>query len=240
MSELVTYTRSGAIGRIVMDDGKVNVMSLRMLSALHAAFDRAEADRVVALLTGRDGCFSAGFDLKVFAQGSAEDIQALLRSGAELARRLLSFPTPVLAACNGHAYPMGAFLLLSADLRIGADGPYRIGLNEVAIGIPVPRFAIEIARHRLTPAAFNRTTTGDMFSPGEALAAGFLDRVTPAADLAAAADDAAERLAKLSPGAHQATKALVRGAALAAVRAAIDAELTLESARKTVAGRSAG
>ncbi len=241
MSEPATYMRSGAIGKIVMNDGKANVMSLRMLSALHAAFDRAEADQVVALLTGRGGCFSAGFDLKVFAQGSARDIHALLRSGAELAHRVLSFPAPVLTACTGHAYPMGAFLMLSADLRLGADGPFRIGMNEVAIGIPVPGFAIEVARQRLTPAYFNRaTTTGEMFSPSEAVVAGFLDRVIPVADLAAAADVAAEQLAKLNRAAHYATKLRARAPALAAIRAAIESELTLENAQRAVARRSAG
>jgi enoyl-CoA hydratase len=226
VSEFVTYARSGGIAQIAMDDGKVNAMSPRMLAALHAAFDRAQADGVVTVLRGRTGCFSAGFDLKVFQSGDAEASRAMLRAGAELALRLLAFPTPVLCACTGHAYPMGAFLLMSSDLRIGADGPFRIGLNEVTIGLTIPKFALEIARYRLTPAHFNRTaTTGEMFGPAEAVAAGFLDRVTADVELDAAVEEAATRLTKLNMPAHHATKLRVRAPAIAAVRAAIDEEL---------------
>src|SRR5207248_569033 len=150
MGTPVTCSRSGSISRIVMDDGKVNIMSIGMLAALHAAFDEAERDGTVVILTGRGKAFSAGFDLKVFASGSANEIYTMLKSGAELALRLLSFPTPIVAACNGHALPMGAFLLMSSDVRIAAEGAYGIGMNEVAIGLTVPKFAIEVARQRLT------------------------------------------------------------------------------------------
>ncbi len=64
MTNLVTYSRSGPISRIVMDDSKANVMSIGMLDALHGAFDQAERDRTVVVLTGRGNTFSAGFDLR--------------------------------------------------------------------------------------------------------------------------------------------------------------------------------
>ena len=156
MNKRASYARSGSIGHIVMDDGKLNIMSVDMLAALHGAFDEAERDKTVVVLTGRGKAFSAGFDLTVFADGTAGEIHTMTKSGAELALRLLSFPTPVVAACNGHALPMGAFLLMASDIRIAAEGAYGIGMNEVAIAINVPRFAIEIARNRLTPAYFNR------------------------------------------------------------------------------------
>ena len=108
----------------------------------------------------------------------------MVKAGAELALRILSFPTPVVAACQGNAFPMGAFLIMSSDHRIAAEGNYRIGMNEVAIGLTVPRFAIEIARQRLTPAYFSRVVmTAEMFGPVEAVTAGFFDRVVPAEDL---------------------------------------------------------
>ena len=87
----------------------------------------------------------------------------------------------MVAACQGNAYPMGAFLIMSSDHRIAAEGDYKIGMNEVAIGLTVPRFAIEIARQRLTPAYFSRVVmTAEMFGPAEAVTAGFFDRVVPA------------------------------------------------------------
>lgn len=101
-----------------MDDGKVNAMSISMLEALHAAFGEAERDQTIVVLTGRGRAFSAGFDLKVLASGSAQEIYTMLKAGGELALHILSFPRPVVAACNGHAFPMGAFLLLAADVRL--------------------------------------------------------------------------------------------------------------------------
>jgi enoyl-CoA hydratase len=232
MSELVTYERSGPSARIRMDDGKVNVMNVPMLSALHAAFDRAAADGVMVVLSGRDAIFSAGFDVKVFSSGDVQETVRMLKLGAELALKILGFPAPVITVTTGHAYPMGAFLMLAADWRIGAAGAWRVGMNEVQIGLTVPRFALEIARQRLTPAYFNRTAiTGEMYGPEEALTAGFLDVVTPLEALQGAVSAAVERLDRLDRAAHAATKLRARAGAIAALRAAIDEELSPGSMR---------
>src|ERR1700684_3276275 len=139
----------------------------------HAAFDRAEQDGAVVLLTGRENYFSAGFDLEVFAGGEVDRVVEMLKLGAALAERILAFPTPVVVACNGHAVAAGSFLLLAADLRIGTQGRFRIGLNEVKIGLTVPWFAIELARQRLQPAAFSRAVVNaTMYRPDEAVSAG--------------------------------------------------------------------
>ena len=120
-------------------------------------------------------------------------------------------------------------MLLAADLRIGTEGPFQIGLNEVKIGLTVPWFAIELARQRLTPAHFDRAVVGaTMHSPSEAVTAGFLDRVVLAGELRAASIDGAEALAELNLAAHAATKLRVRGSALKAIRTAIETELTPE------------
>ncbi len=228
MTDLVSYTRRGAVALIEMDDGKVNVLSPTMLSELGAALDQAEGDGAVVVLAGRPDMFSAGFDLKVLQGGGAEAL-GMLRSGFELAARTLEFPLPVVLACTGHCIAMGVFLLLSADYRVGASGPYRIVANEVAIGLPMPRAAIDICRQRLTPAHFHRAVTlAETFSPEEAVAAGFLDRVVPAADVKEAALSSAETLALLHMNAHRITKQRVNASLLPALRADIetdDAEL---------------
>jgi enoyl-CoA hydratase len=229
MSELATYEVDGGVATITMDDGKVNAFSVPMLRAIHTAFDLAERDRAVVVLTGREGCFSAGFDLNVFTRG-ADEILEMLTLGATLAERILAFPTPVVAACSGHALPAGAFLLLSADCRIGADGPFRIGLNEVRIGMTVPWFAIEVARQRLHPAHFDRAVVNStMYAPQEAVTAGFLDRVVAPSELRAASLEAAGELAQLDPASHTATKMRARAGAIKAMRSAIETELTMES-----------
>ena len=83
MSDLVSYELSDRIATLTMDDGKVNAMSIAMLTAMHRAFDRAETDEAIVLLTGREGIFSAGFDLKELRQGQ-ETVVELLRLGHSL------------------------------------------------------------------------------------------------------------------------------------------------------------
>ncbi len=224
MGTLVTYELEGQIATITMDDGKVNVLSLGMLTQLDAALDQAAADRAVVVLAGRDGIFSAGFDLRVLTAGGSEAI-AMVRAGFELAERALSFPLPVVVACPGHAVAMGVFLLLSGDYRVGASGPYKITANEVAIGLTMPLAAVEICRQRLTPAHFNRAVLlAEPFSPDEAVAAGFLDQVVDADKLHEVARQTAEALTTLDIAAHAASKLRARGQALQAIRAGIEAD----------------
>ena len=195
-----------------------------MLRELDAALDRAAADEAVVVLTGRDSRFSGGFDLAELRVGGP-DASAMLRAGFELAVRILSFPLPVVVACNGHAIAMGVFLLLSADSRIGTEGPYKITANEVSIGLTMPRAALEICRYRLAPADFDRAVTlAEVYSPGDAVAAGFLDRVVPAGELHAASRQRAEALRVLDMPAHAATKLRARADALRVLREAIDSE----------------
>jgi enoyl-CoA hydratase len=228
MSERVEYRCQDGVATIAMDDGKANVMSIPMLEAMHGAFDQAARDRaIVVLRSGRPGVFSAGFDLRVISAGDVAGSVAMLKSGAELALRLLAFDTPVVSVCAGHAYPMGAFLLLGSDLRLGVDGDYLIGLNEVTVGIAVPGFALELGRSRLHPAWLSRTaTTGEMYGPRDAVTAGFLDRVVPAEDLEATLAAAVDGLKRVDLRAHRTVKRRLRGATIDAMRAAIEAEIT--------------
>ncbi len=213
-TDLVRYEVAHGIATITLDDGKVNALSPAMQAAINGALDRAEADGAVVVLTGREQTFSAGFDLRA----APEEWPEMVAGGGELAARLLGFPCPTVAACNGNAIAMGAFLLLSCDVRVGAEGPFRIGLNEVAIGLTLPWFGVECARHRLTPPYFDRcTVTGAFLEPGEAVAAGFLDRVVPAEGVAAAASGEAQVLTTIDRNAHSATKLRTRERAIAGV-----------------------
>ena len=219
------------IAWINLDDGKVNVMSSAMLGEIAAAFDRAEASAdIVVLRSGRPGIFSAGFDLKVFAAGDAPRSLEMVRAGAELALRLMSFPLPTIGVMEGHAFPMGTFLLLACDVRLGARGPHRMGLNEVAIGIAPPGFAIELARSRLHPAWLSRTATlGEMYEPDEALAAGLLDRVVAPELIDATLGEITAALRTIHKPSHATAKKRLRQSAMDAMRAAIERELTLSA-----------
>ena len=225
MSGAVTYRLDGGVATIVMDDGKANALSPDMLSQLDDALTRAEEDGATLVLHGRQDLFSAGFDLRVLGAGGAEAVQ-MLRAGFELSHRMLSFPRPIVIACTGHAVAMGAFLLLSADYRIGvAGGNHRVSVNEVAIGLTLPRAAVEICRQRLTPAHFHLATNlAEDYTHERAVEAGFLDQVVAPEELLPAAASTAARLASLGDVAHAATKARTRGPALEALRQAIDAD----------------
>jgi len=199
MGTLVRYQSEDGLATVRMDDGKVNVMSSAMLGEINAAPDRAEAEKAVVL--------------------------RMVRSGFELAERILTFPLPVVMACGGHAVAMGLFLLLSGDYRLGADGPYKLTANEVAIGLTMPHAAIEILRQRLAPAYFNRAVTlAEPFAPSDALAGGLVDRVVPPGELDQAALAAASALTKLDLDAHAASKLRARQQTAVALRAAIEAD----------------
>ncbi|MNF94882.1 putative enoyl-CoA hydratase [compost metagenome] len=197
-----------------MSNGKVNAISPDVITAFNAALDQAVTDRAVVIITGQPGILSGGYDLKVMTSGPKEAV-ALVTSGSTLARRLLSHPFPVIVACPGHAVAKGAFLLLSADYRIGVDGAFSIGLNEVQIGMTMHHAGIELARDRLRKSAFHRSViNGEMFNPQNAVDAGFLDVVVSAEELQGAALAAARQLKKINMTAHKNTKLKVRKALL--------------------------
>ncbi|WP_434768267.1 crotonase/enoyl-CoA hydratase family protein [Pseudomonas triticicola] len=210
MSELIAYHLEDGIATLTLNNGKVNAISPDVIAAFNAALDQAVADRAVVIITGQPGILSGGYDLKVMTAGPKEAV-ALVTAGSTLARRLLSHPFPVIVACPGHAVAKGAFLLLSADYRIGVDGPFSIGLNEVQIGMTMHHAGIELARDRLRRSAFHRSViNGEMFDPQSAVDAGFLDKIVTAEELQGAALAAARQLKKINMLAHKNTKLKVR------------------------------
>jgi enoyl-CoA hydratase len=210
MTAVLEVTERDDYFLLSMDDGKANALSFDMLDGLNAGLDAAAAAGKTVVITGRPGRFSAGFDLSVMGQGG-ESALKLLRQGADLAGRLLSFKTPVILAVSGHALAMGALLCLSADYRIGIDGDYKLGLNEVAIGMTLPWFGVELARARLSTAHFNPAVgLARIYDPRGAAEAGFLDEVVADDDLDARAGEMAKTLASLNTEAHRNTKGRAR------------------------------
>ena len=214
MSELISYHLEDGIATLTLSNGKVNAISPDVIAAFNAALDQAVTDRAVVIITGTPGMLSGGYDLKVMTSGPKEAV-ALVTAGSTLARRLLSHPFPVIVACPGHAVAKGAFLLLSVDYRIGVDGPFTIGLNEVQIGMTMHHAGIELARDRLRKSAFHRAViNAEMFNPQSAVDAGFFDLVVSAEELQSAALAAARQLKKINMTAHKNTKLKVRKALL--------------------------
>ncbi|MDN7141121.1 crotonase/enoyl-CoA hydratase family protein [Pseudomonas sp. JQ170] len=214
MSELISYHLEDGIATLTLNNGKVNAISPDVIAAFNGALDQAVQDRAVVIITGQPGILSGGYDLKVMTAGPKEAV-SLVTAGSTLARRMLSHPFPIIVACPGHAVAKGAFLLLSADYRIGVEGPFSIGLNEVQIGMTMHHAGIELARDRLRRSAFHRSViNAEMFDPISAVDAGFLDKVVPAEQLQETALNAARQLKKINMNAHKHTKLKVRKALL--------------------------
>jgi len=227
MTDLITYALDDGIATLTLDNGKVNAISPDVIAAFHEALDRAEEDRAVVIITGQPGILSGGYDLKVMVSGPQQALD-LVSAGSALARRMLAHPFPIIVACPGHAVAKGAFILLSADYRVGVEGPFKIGLNEVVIGMTMHHVGIELARDRLRRSFFNRCViNGEMLSPEQAVQAGFLDALVAPEELMAAAVAMAEGLKGINMTAHAATKVKARAAFLETLDAAIEMDRIL-------------
>ena len=221
----VHYSCEDRVATIRIDDGKRNALAPGVLQGIYEALDRAQSDRATVILTGREAVLSAGFDLNVMKRGGTTAIR-MLRSGYALTARVMAYPHPVIAACNGHAFAMGVFLMLSADYVIGSRGDFRISANEVAIGLTMPRVAAAVLQHRLEPAAYQRAVTlSEEFGPETALDAGFFDELVEPADLMARAAALAGKFGTLDACAHAASKRRIRASLIRRIRFSLPLDL---------------
>ncbi|MBX7194064.1 MAG: crotonase/enoyl-CoA hydratase family protein [Sandaracinaceae bacterium] len=207
---LVSLEITKDIALVRMDDGKANALSYAMMDELDAALDRATKEAKAVVLAGRTGKFCAGFDLKTMMSGVSQ-AQALVTRGAHLLMRLYMHPQPLVIACTGHALAGGSLVLLTGDYRVAAQGAFKIGLNEVQIGMPVPVLAMELARDRLDPRFFVRSTLfAEVVDPNAALFAGWVDEVVDEEGVLERAQAEAARLAALPANAFNLTKTIMR------------------------------
>jgi enoyl-CoA hydratase len=210
MTPRVTHVRDGSVAVLRMDDGKVNAVNDAMLDELDAALDAAAGARAI-VLAGRDGVFSGGFDLSVVGQGGPA-AEALVHRGGQVLARLYQSPVPVVVACTGHAVALGAVMLLATDMRVGPDADVAIGLNEVAIGMPLPELAVALAQERLAaPLRRRAVVLAEMWTPVRAVDVGFLDEVVAPESVVATAIDRAKDLGtRLQPDAYATTSQRLR------------------------------
>jgi enoyl-CoA hydratase len=227
MSEPVTTTVDDGVLVVGIDDGKMNALSHAVIEQLHGALDAAATGAQAVCLVGNERALSAGFDLSVMSAGPVA-ARELVEAGARLLMRLYAHPQPTVVAVTGHALAAGALVVLSCDTRIAADKPSKIGLNEVAIGMRVPVFAMELARDRLSKRYATRATLqAEIFDPNGAKAAGYVDGVVPEASCVAAAIDEARRLAQLPVGGYAASKQTLRQDTVEHVLATLDEDMGL-------------
>jgi enoyl-CoA hydratase len=231
--DAVSCAIEDGVAVVRLDDGKVNVVSHRVIELLHGALDEATASASSVAILGREGKLSAGFDLTEMTAGAAQ-AAALVGAGGRLLTRIYGHPQPVVLGVTGHALAAGALLCLSCDTRIGGDGPAKIGLNETAIGMGLPHYAVELAQARLAPAHLLRgAVQAEIYDPPGAVAAGYLDRVVPAAEVEATVIEEARRLGQLPGGAYRHTKLALHQAMIDRVLARLDDDM------RTMTGPSA-
>ena len=214
MSSSVTYEVDEGVARITLDDGGPNTLKTDVFNAFFAHLDAAESDAAVGavVIAGREGFFSAGMDLKWMQTISREQLGTIGPDLARLTHRIFIFPKPVIAEVNGHAIAGGAVLLLACDRSVGAHGAYKTGLNEVAIGIPLGGFGMELATSRLAPGAMSGGMLyGEVFEPQRAHELGYLDELVEPERLRERVTEIATAAAALSSFAYVATKHAMRG-----------------------------
>jgi enoyl-CoA hydratase len=223
----VTLERRDSVLIVHLDDGKANALSSAIIAALIDAIDQAEADDTIGavVLHGRPGRFSAGFDLSVMRSGDFGAVMSLVSEGGDLVRELYGSSVPIVAASTGHALAAGALMLLGCDVRVGADIDCKIGLNEVAIGMVLPNWAITIAQERLSRRHIQlAVATAQLTDSRGAVDAGFLDTVVPEADVLDAAVARALELSALDGRAYAGTVLALRGPVLDRMAAQITAD----------------
>ena len=215
MTQIVSFALHDSVATLTMDDGKADALSLAMSQALDAGLDRAAKEAKVVVFRGRAGVLCGGFDLKVIRGNDVAQSTAMREAGLRLLARLYMLPQPLIFACTGHSVAAGGLLLLTGDIRIGVRGEFRIGLNEVAIGLALPQTGIELARDRLSAAALTEAVVlARLYNPDEAASAGYLDLAVDAAAFDATITQKAQELQKLDPVAFAATKRRLRQSAL--------------------------
>lgn len=208
------------VALISLDDGKKNAITEPALADLNVAFDKAEADAKAVVLAGRPGSFCAGFDLATMTGTDVKAIMALGHGGGKLALRLWSFPKPLVAACTGHAFTIGAIWLCTCDTRIGEQGAFKIGMTETKMGMGLGPWALEPLKARLSQQLWVPSIVQSrVYGPESAVEAGFLDEVVPAGQAVDKACAVAAELAALPAKAYGINKLSTRQESIAIMRA---------------------
>lgn len=226
VTDPVQLTIEDGVAVVRLDDGKANAVSHALIEQVHAALDTAQSEATAVALIGREGRFSAGFDLSVMTQG-ADATRGLVKAGGELLMRLFTHPQPTVAAVTGHALAAGALLCLACDTRIGsAELPAKIGLNETAIGMGLPWYGVRLGEARLSVRHRQRAVLqAEIYDMAGALDAGYLDELVAADAVASTAIERARHLGQLPGHAYAFTKARLRQSLADEVLVGLDADM---------------
>lgn len=192
----------GDVTVLHVEHGRVNALDLELLDGLTGAVTGL-SDRAL-VLTGSGSSFSAGVDLRRILDGGRRYTEDFLTALTRMFRAVFEHPRPTVAAVNGHAIAGGCVLALACDARLMSGG--RIGLRELAVGVPFPVSALEIVRHALGPGVDRAVLRAEALGPDQALALGWVDEVAPLDELLSRSIGLAAELASHSAEAYGAMK----------------------------------
>ena len=210
MSEkIATFKKEEDISIITLDDGKANVFSSEMSQQVNDCLDQVETEKGCLIITGKEGMFSAGLDLKTIQSGDMEKILDMSSSAFKLLARIFSFPRPVIAACSGHGIALGTFLICCCDYRIGIKGDFMLGANEMRTNMVIPTPILELIKFRVNNSHKYRAVLGaEMYTLEKAKEAGLMDDVVNPEDLMQVAMEKAKDLATMGHPSYSLTKEL--------------------------------
>ena len=198
------------ISIITLDDGKANVFSPKMIQDVNDCLDQVPTQNGALIITGRDGMFSAGFDLKIISAGEMSAITEMTTNGFKLLSRIFSFPRPVLGACSGHGIALGTFLLCCCDYRIGVKGEFMIGANEMRTNMVIPTPILELIKFRVSNVHKYRAILGaEMYLIEDGIEAGLIDEVVEPENLMEASMHKIKDLASMGHPSYTLTKELL-------------------------------
>ncbi|MGY1731731.1 enoyl-CoA hydratase/isomerase family protein [Geodermatophilus sp. SYSU D01045] len=210
---LSTEDRDG-VAVLRIEHGRVGALDVELLDALTGAVTATDRALVV---TGTGSSFSAGVDLRRILDGGRPYTEQLLTALSRTFRAVFDHPRPTVAAVNGHAIAGGCVLALACDLRLMSAG--RMGLAELAVGVPFPTAALEIVRHALGPRAGQVLLGAQATDRERALALGMVDELAEPGDLLPRAVALAGELAARSPESYRLAKVALHRPANAAIEA---------------------
>ena len=221
--------RDGGVVVVAADRPPANALDLGLLRDVVAAIEGVAADPPAAVvLTGREGFFSAGADLKAVPGYGPEEQRGMVESINAMALGVYSLPCPVVGAITGHAIAGGMVLALCTDLRV-ASSAGRYGLTEVKVGVPYPQAAIGVVRAELAPNAARVLGLGNrLISAQECLRLGVFDEVVEPEAVLPRALEVARELAAMPRDVYARTKRELRGETIEALERAVVEDPLLE------------
>ncbi len=224
--KIATLKKEGNVSIITLDDGKANVFSPEMSQQIDECLDQVATEEGCLVITGKEGMFSGGLDLKIIQSGDIERIQEMSSKAFKLLARIFSFPRPVIAACSGHAVALGTFLLCCCDYRIGVKGEFMLGANEMRTNMVIPIPILELIKFRVSNTHKYRAVLGaEMYKLEDSISAGLIDEVVDQDLLMTTVTEKAKDLATMGHPSYSMTKELFIAEPMSKINAAMEEHL---------------